>query len=300
MDLLYKKEHTNCPNYDSGPKPAIQVHELSAKEYVERNALLGKIIFLLEGELVCSFATYNNYTLESRQMLFLPPGYSFTLRAEATARFLLVRLPGKIQFCECYLLESLTRQTIGMEMEKEESEGSAPFLLEMNQAMNTYTDSLVLFMGKGLCCKYYFETRIKELFYLLRAFYPKEELAHFFWNALSTDSSFSHFAANNYHKYKTLSQMAEAMNMTLSGFEKRFKRVFSISAARWINEQKSKKIYHAICNEQASFKELSQRFGFSSKSTFNDFCKRNLGETPGKIRKKIQLGGIEEHTGGNQ
>ena len=31
-------------------------------------------------------------------------------------------------------------------------------------------------------------------------------------------------------------------------------------------------------------------FGFSSQSAFNDFCKRNLGMPPEKIRESIQSG----------
>lgn len=297
MDLLYKNEHLSCVNYDKGPRPAIEIKELTGEQFIEGHAVHGKILFLLEGELTCSFGDFNGCNIPQRQMLYLPSDYSFTFRSTQKVRFMIIRLLRKIQFCECYLLESLTRQTAKIDTNRPDTTGEKPFLLKMNRGIDVYTDSLILFMSKGLCCKYYFETKTKELFYLLRAFYPKEELACFFRTALSMDSFFSYFVSHNYHKYRTLSEMAEAMNMTLSGFEKRFKKVFGTSGCKWINEHKAKKIYHAVCNEQTPLKELSTRFGFSSKSTFSDFCKKNLGETPGKIRKKIQLGENEEQTG---
>lgn len=298
MDLLYKNEHITCLNYDKGPRPAIEICELSAQDIFEGNSLLGKIIFIMEGELKGSFGHFNQCDIPQGHMLFLPAGYGFRFCAEQTARFMVIRLLKQIKFCECYLLESLTRQTQNMNITEPETVRQKPFLLGMNRAMGIYTGSLGLFMDKGLCCKFYFETKTKELFYLLRAFYSKEQLARFFWDALSMDSVFSYFVANNYTKYKTLAQMAEATNMTLSGFEKRFKRVFSTPAATWISQQKAKRIYHAICNEQTPLKELSTRFGFSTTSTFSDFCKKNLGDTPGKIRKKIQFGGKEGYMGG--
>lgn len=299
MELLYKNEHRNCLNYQSGSRPPIEVREMPRGELFKGQTQRGKIVFMLEGELSCSFGSCEDYTLSAEHMLFLPPGYSFILKATSQDRFIMMRLPLKIRFCENYLLENLTRQTRDMEICTQEKTGALPFCLEINQSLLLYTESLLL-MGKELCCKYYHETKIKELFYLLRAFYPKEELARFFCHALSIDADFWYFVSQNYHKYNTLAEIAGAMNMTLSGFEKRFRKVFATSAARWINEQKAAKIYHAVSNEETPFKELSMRFGFSSGAAFSDFCKRNLGDSPAKIRKKKQVGGNDELSGGNQ
>jgi AraC-like DNA-binding protein len=76
------------------------------------------------------------------------------------------------------------------------------------------------------------------------------------------------------------------MNMTLSGIEKRFRKVFNTSGYKWMNDQKTKKIYHALCTNDHNFKELSAEFGFASEAAFNRFCKQHLGQTPGQIRKK--------------
>lgn len=286
MYLSCKKETGACLNFDNGYGPEIEIKTISETSFFKGHTLQDKIIFLLDGQLTYSFGVFHNCTMNERQMLFLPPDYRFTFKAPDQARIMIIRLLQKIRFCDNYGLDNLAYRTTIQDVELETKNRQSPFLLEINQAIDAYTRNLIVFMQKGLCCRYYFEIKIKELFYLLRMFYTKDELVQFFRKTLTLDSSFSHFILHNYHRYKTLSEMATAMNMTLSGFEKRFKKVFGISGGKWMNQHKAKKIYHAISSNEATFKELSDLFGFSSQSTFNDFCKKNLGMTPGQIRKK--------------
>lgn len=300
MEMLYKNEHENCPNHDNGPQPTIEIKELSKGDVFVWQSRVGKIIFLLEGHINYSFGSFNNCAMSQKQMLFLPPDYQFMFRVNKNTRLVMIRLLKKIQFCESYMLESLIYQTVGIKRKQLGRSKNEPTLLMMNEAMDIYMNGLTIFMYRGMCCKYYFETKVKELFYLFRAFYPKEELAMFFKKALSMDASFTHFIINNYYQYKTLSEMAEAMNMSLSGFEKRFKKAFGVSGYKWMNEHRAKKIYHAICNEDTPLKNLSARFGFATKSSFNDFCKRNLGFPPGQIRKNALQGVNDEQMDKNK
>jgi AraC-like DNA-binding protein len=165
----------------------------------------------------------------------------------------------------------------------------------MNPSVELYTESLRLCMEKGLRCKYYFETKIRELFYLFRAFYTKKELALFFQDVLETDSYFFYFIKRNYHSHKTVTELAAAMNMSIQCFEKKFKAAFEIPAYKWMTQQRAMDIYNALSNEQSPLKELASRFGFASKSSFSDFCRKNLGKTPGQIRKNIYLYRDDEH-----
>jgi AraC-like DNA-binding protein len=226
--------------------------------------------------------------MKKGQMLYLPPDYHFTYVSNENSEMLIMRLSSKVQLCESYMLDRLVHETSNVLNNRDlRASRKSPFLLDMNQLIQQYASNLVACLENGIRCKGYFEVKTKELFYLLRSFYQKEDLALFFEKALSYDTGFSHFIQQNYYKFQTLSEMAMAMNMTLSGFEKRFKKVFKTSGYRWMNEHKAKKIHHAICTEDTPLKEISMRFGFSSQSTFNDFCKKKLGFTPGQIRKNI-------------
>jgi AraC-like DNA-binding protein len=80
--------------------------------------------------------------------------------------------------------------------------------------------------------------------------------------------------------------LAKKVNYSISGFEKRFKRVFDMSPYQWIQAQRAQAIYHEIHCSSKTFAELGYDFGFSSPSHFSNFCKQMFKETPGRLRKK--------------
>ena len=86
-------------------------------------------------------------------------------------------------------------------------------------------------------------------------------------------------------KYKTITELAESMNYTISGFEKKFKKAFKTTPHLWIKQKKADKIYYDLTMTDICLKEIIDNYGFKSDSYFNDFCKTNFGESPGRIRK---------------
>jgi AraC-like DNA-binding protein len=286
MELLYLNEHISCRNYDKGPTPLIEVRKIEKSIPLEEQHMQSEILFLLKGEITYSFGMFNNNQMRQGQMLYLPVGYKLNYEADTETQLLFMRPCDRIRFCDRYKLEDLMHHM----PEAQDIETEAPYIMEMNKIVKDYTNMLAYCVQKGLCCKYYYEQKIVELFYLFRYFYPKPQLGKFFCKALSCDSSFSHYVLQNYDKYQSLTELAASMNITLSGLEKRFKKVFNTSGYKWMNAHKAQKIYHAICIGESPFKKLSSEFGFASKSTFNDFCKKHLGETPGEIRKKNTFG----------
>jgi AraC-like DNA-binding protein len=233
------------------------------------------IVFLLGGEISCSFGMYNNCGMRRGQALYLPVGYDLSYRAESEARLLFIR-PG----------DKLGNLMRGTPEERVTPDTDSPCLLEMHGALKAYADMLAYCIGQGLCCGYYNELKIDELIYLFGEFYTRGELGLFFREALNRDRSFSRYVMNNCHRYNSLSELAEALNMSLSGLEKRFRKVFNTSGYKWMNEHRAKRIYHALVSGDKPLNDLRAEFGFASKSSFNRYCRQQLGESPGKIRHK--------------
>lgn len=294
MSLLYGKEHFSCLNYDKGGRLMVEVKEIIEGVIWKEETKQNKIVFLLEGQLSFCDNVTGSCMFKEKQMLFIRFGSHFTFRSNhGNAKILIVRLTQNIRFCEHYLLETLMNQ-MSEYCAAECKKGQKPCVLDMTEEICSYASFLLPCLEKGLACRYYLEAKIKELFYLLRAFYSKENLAMFFREVLTDDAYFHYYVISNHHKYNTLSQMANDMNMTMSAIEKKFKQVFGNSGYRWMTEQKAIKIYKVICTEQTPLKDIAADFGFSSKSSFSDFCKKNLGDTPGEIRKNVRLGKFNE------
>lgn len=294
MELLYREEHLACLYHDNSFRPAIELREIHPARHFDEQSRQCKIVFLLEGELSYAHDGSVQAQMEKGQMLLLPPDRRFSLRSQGQARILVIRLGQDIRFCECYLVESLLRQAGTIPATGTAETPPETFLLHMNHAVEAFAHSLLPCLEAGLRCKYYFETKTRELFYLFRAFYTKQELALFFREMLHSDSYFFYFVKRNRQNYKNVTSLAAAMNMTLHSFEKRFKAVFDMPAYKWMTGLKAADIYNALCTGQTPLKELASQFGFSSKSSFSDFCRKNLGNTPGRIRENIRAGKNDE------
>jgi AraC-like DNA-binding protein len=161
---------------------------------------------------------------------------------------------------------------------------TSPYQLKMNSVINNFLNVLVCTIEDGLKCAYLHELKQKELLYYMRAYYPKKDLFAFFAPILSDDIVFSELIYKNLDKVKTISELAEIVNYSVSGFKKRFLKVFGASPYQWILKQKAKKIYYEINCSQKSFKEISMEFEFSSSAHFDKFCKKEFGVSPGTIR----------------
>lgn len=280
MSLFYREEHLACRNYDNGARSTIEFLEIKKFNSIDSNSVRGKIIFALQGELVFSYGVYRNCILKDDEVLYIPPDCEFHLRANNLSKVLIVRISSEIKLCECYSFEDFEYETSTTDPALD-----GPHLLKVNRFVDSYINNLAECIKQGLRCRYFFDIKIKELFYLLRGFYSKYDLSLFFKELVSTDSSFSQFVLFNSHKYNTLHELANGMQMSVSNIERLFNKTYGMSGYKWMNNQKANNIYHALCTEKAPLKELAGRFGFSSTSSFNDFCKKIFGKTPGLIRK---------------
>ncbi|MDR2950794.1 MAG: AraC family transcriptional regulator [Prevotella sp.] len=279
MELLYKQEHLTCYNYEKGNRPTIEKVSLGKGQAWNLFSIDNKVIFMLKGTLNFSFGDIIDESITENKMMMVSAGSQLQCQAVEDCIFIVIRLHNTKQLCDCFSLDLLLR---------EENKDLKPGIhfLEINERVESFLSFLDTCMSDGLKCTYYFELKSKEFYFLLRAYYTKKDLLGFFYPLISHDISFSEYVIKNHYKAKTVQELADLMHYSLSGFQKRFKKVFGVSAYHWMKEERSKLIYHEINGTNKSFKEISDEYGFSSPSHFNDFCKANFGSTPGIIRRK--------------
>jgi len=144
------------------------------------------------------------------------------------------------------------------------------------------------YINDGIKSIRFFELKIQEFFFLVQEYYTKSQIASFLTPIYSNDFIFSNNIFKSIGKIRTVKGLANAFDYSLSGFEKKFKRVFKVSPYRWMQEQRAKKIYHEVAYGPKTFTLISEEYGFSSPAHFNDFCKQFFGGTPGYLRKKMK------------
>ncbi len=284
MELLYAEEHHSCFHYEKNVSPTIErIELLNGKRYDFFNET-NKFIFVLKGELTVSFNTFLDETVRENVTFFLPAKCRFCSYTENGSVILLFNLNLSFDFCSHFSFQTLLDRKKNQDTSKQLN-----FItLKANSILKSYMETLDGYIGHGLRCSYFMDIKQRELLFLLRAYYEKKDLNEFFTPALSQDLSFSNKVHEYYKRSLSVPELAELMNYSTSGFNKKFMRVFGISAYQWMKNNKAKNIYHDINCTQKTFSEIGYEYGFSSSSYFNDFCKTNFGKTPGAIRKMKQ------------
>lgn len=276
MELLYKPEHFSCYNYNKGETPRLEILKRPTGFIINRDLIDTEIVFLVEGSILLSYNSLVKEEIREGKVLLFPPGSHIIVKITEDAHLIICRVRDVIKLCECMSLERLYNEakvvTPGFHM------------LNINGRIYNFIQLLVDCANDGLKCTDYFNTKMKELFFLLRAYYTKEELAKFLSPLLGKDARFMNLMYQNYRNVNTVQGLAKLSNYSLSGFKKQFQRVFGTSASEWMSNQKASLVFQHLNNSSLSIKELADIHGFSSVSAFSAFCRNKFGMPPGKIR----------------
>ena len=283
MDLLYKEEHCSCHNYEKDETSTIEIASIGKDKFWQAKSIDNKIVFVTKGRLRFIYGDYTGLSIAEGSIMLVPSGLKFKAEALEDSQITIFRIRIRIQqLCQTFSLERLRPYYTNKD------DSVIPYYLRLDDRLMGYLTSLHLHIEDGLRCFNYFQLKLQELFFLFRGYYPKEELAAFFAPLLTADLSFSEAIYQNSSPMRTVSELADKMNYSLSGFQKRFKRVFGVSAHSWIIDKRQREILSDIHCTDKALKDISDKYGFSSPSHFNDFCKTHFGNPPGMLRKQVK------------
>jgi len=292
MDVLYLDEHKTCADYAKDDRPLIERKVIGEGDKWEFNVVADKLVFIMAGDISVSYDEISNKKVGKGKIILLPMGCKAYFYAIQKTFLIIIRLSHQNNFCEKFSYRQLLKykrdvilNAVDLLSSKPGKEPDKGYSLDMNNCIWVYVNNLDARLRDGLRCTGYFEVKIKELFFLFSSYYTKNELLDFFEPLMHHDQEFSNMVLNNYHKAKNIKDLADLTNYSISGFEKRFKKIFNESPGHWLKQKRSDSLYLEIKISDESFKSLSFRHGFSSISNFNNYCKLHYGKTPGQIRK---------------
>jgi len=281
MEFLNKSDHLDCYRYNNPNIPLILYEKIRKGEIFKYDEIYDQIFFLLRGKINISYENEENNVIEEGTFLLFSDRHKFTINAEEDSSVVVVSMHSKIKFCHHFTLELLNKineDHMGKDL-------PFPHPFKANEIIYDYLNSIVKTMSNGLKCTLFHELKQKELLYYLITYYPKKDLAAFFAPLFSHDFQFAKMVHDNYESVKNIEDLAARANYSLSGFKKRFIKVFGISPRHWIENEKAKKIYHEINCTQKTLKEIAIEYEFSSESHFNKFCKRAYQMSPSALRE---------------
>ena len=289
--MLYRNEHSSCFNYQGRKNNLLQIIHKNRGELLEEDINETVLIFFIEGKCSLSYNEYDRLDVPEGKIVLLPPGTRYRIHAKENIHIVTLKIKGVVKLCECMSIERLYFEGVA----QTEDVASENKIKKINSRMLDIDDDILSFITNlckhyqnGLRCIYYLEVKTKELFFLFRAYYSKEQLSGFFSPLLSSDARFTFFVYNNYRKVGNLQELISLSNYSESTFKKSFKKTFGVPASVWLRKQKATLIFHDLNNSQLSIKEISNKYHFAAVSSFSTFCIQNFGQPPGKIRSRVK------------
>jgi len=278
--LFYRDEHQNCFLYDSGDDPIIERIDKKRGDILHIKEHHNRVLFILKGKI--NFLHHNtSRVFEMSTFILLPRGCEYEMNIEEDVFLILLRLHHKINFCEHFPLEMLYQLNSTLTNKHPDI-----YPLKTKKIISGFLDSVMATISEGLKCKYFHEIKQRELYYYLRAYYSKDDLVAFFLPILNSDTDFAEKIYQKYESAKNIADLANYTHYSVSGFKKRFIKVFGTTPHDWIEKEKAKKIHYEINCTQKPFKEIASQYNFYSSSHFNRFCNKMYGMSPAILRKQ--------------
>ncbi|NDW08174.1 helix-turn-helix domain-containing protein [Dysgonomonas sp. 520] len=262
---------------DKDIKSSIRFVDLDRGQKWKANRRNCSVILVDKGRLNISFSTHREETVSAGKIFLIPTGYETEIKAVEASALISVEMGEEInELANFYSYRPV------------ENDNNQNLYLSFNQVITAYIKSLLTYKDNDLNHSFLAGIKVKELMCILKASYAEEELAGLFSAYISYDLYFSERVRKLSQEIKNIRQLAEMMNYSYSGFNKRFRKVFGMSAYSWFRQERVNVVFHDIYHTNKSLKQISIDNRFNTLSHFNEFCHRNLGNSPSEIRRKNQ------------
>jgi AraC-like DNA-binding protein len=277
MKLFYLEEHLACSNYVSDYNVGFKHYHIPEGEYfVSSHSDYNCLFFFIEGDINLSFES-QDYEIKKNTIGFFPKSSGYKIYAKSDSDIIINYFSKPIDLCEKLALENLAT-FLGKKSHNP--------ILKMKPALKTFLNSLLFYLNEGISCKHFHEIKQKELFFILRFFYTKEEVAGLFAPIISQNLDFKNIVLSNYLNINSVKELANVCNYSLSSFNRNFKSNFNENPYIWLQNQKLKYITGKLSNKNIPFSQIIDEFGFSSPAHFTIYCKKHLQVTPSQFRKQ--------------
>lgn len=269
-----------CRSAEQTKQPLIQVLYFTDEDSYEDITSMNGLFFVISGECSMGCDIYPNVILQTNETLFLPAETRYKIIFAASTQIVVIYLDPFQNLYGSYSIEDLFAEYGKYELGKEAG------ILQLKAILCRYLEDILFYLQSDLINEVLYDIKIKELLFILYAYYDKKDLCNCFKPILNNDFIFASFVVNNWSKVKNVKEFAELSTYCETGFNKKFKKVFGVTPYKWLNEKKSAKILFDITNSGKTFKQIAEEYNFNSSQQFRDYCIRNFKKSPGSIRKK--------------
>lgn len=281
MGTLKKTEQVGCNYYRVSSPCTFSSFKLeSGANQTETKNGFTRILFLLEGELAIDCDAYQNRILKKHEIALLPIGCHTAMTAMHDSSLIVCSFSRMPQVCSRVQLTHLSQYKKEISYDYQ--------ILPFRGELPHYLSLLRLYLKSKVDCPRMHEGKLEELGILFRTYYSLTELAAFLYPIISENEEFNQFVLTNYKQVSSVEELAEKANVSISAFNRKFRRYFNESASRWMRKKRAEGVLQDIKATNKPFQEISLDWKFSSQAHLTKFCKQQYGLPPSEIRNQIR------------
>ena len=279
--LLYIQEHLSCRNYREKLENGFKYLEFERDETIlEKEIIWNHIVFLIEGECVINYNQFKDRKFQAGSIILLPKMATVKIEVAAGSRLLSLSFGIPLNLCDKFALQSLTEFCSKFDYNFEP--------VDIRYPLPPFLELVTHCLKQKMDCGHFHSLLQQELFFLLRGFYTKEELARLFYPILATELSFKDFIIENSTKVNNVNELISLSSMGKCNFHSKFKQVFGVTAKQWLLKQRNQRILNKVMETEVTIGELMEEFNFDSQAHFTNYCKRHFDCTPRALIMKYQ------------
>lgn len=161
--------------------------------------------------------------------------------------------------------------------------------LTISEPLQTFINGIISYITDETHDADLWELKHKELIWLFTRYYDVEMLLAFFHPMTSEQVPFRNLVLTHYRKANNTEELAGLCGYGIHTFRRVFKKEFDIPVYQWLIKKRAENIRYRLSQSFVPLTDIIDEFNFSSAQHFSSFCKQYLGDTPGNLRKAMQV-----------
>ena len=269
-----------CKKVQLDEKTGFTCYELKlGNEFRSRDLQLNFIVFVLGGSIEVSCNQYENCRIQQEQMILLMRSSAVHIKALKRTTLCMMYFDTFLSSCDQQLFNAYLPDT------EKISYTFSPIAIP--QLIARFLNQMRDIQEQNVDCQHFHNLKHREFFILLRHFCPREDLVRFLAPLLGRSINFRNKVMEKYAQLKSgrVTELADLMGMGRKNFDKQFRKEFENSPAKWMLEEKAKRLFVFLHEPDVTITDAIDHFYFNSSAHFNRFCLKHFSKTPGAIIK---------------
>ena len=283
-DIFKIRESGVCRKAQFDDKTAFNYYEVKAGEEIRSHNLpLNYIIFVFSGVIEINYNEFEKRLFKSEEMIFLLRSSSVCIKVGKNAKLYVLYFDSFLSSCDNQLFKAYLP-----DIEKIVYDFKP---IKMPESISAFLKQTLSLQMQKVDCMHFNSIKHREFFILLRHFCPREDIVMFLAPVIGRSLSFRNKVLEKYPLLKSgrVTELADSVGLGRKNFDKQFSYEFGISPAKWMQQEKAKRIRMFLTEPDVTIPDVMDKFHFNSSSHFNRFCHHYFKASPGAIIKEAKI-----------